>query len=226
MAIHSRAGARALSSRFLELLLDARRAEATELILGIVEDGKISIPELYLQVFEPVLREVGQLWQDREISIAQEHFISATTQFIMSRLYPKIFSAEPRGRWMIAACAGPEMHEIGLRMVADFFEFGGWDTYYVGANLPIEAVLTAAAERQADLLALSATMPRHVADVREIIQRLRSDDALRSTTVLVGGGAFCVEPDLWRSIGADGFTSDAASAVTLAEQLYALKAAQ
>ena len=225
MAIHSRAGARALSSRFLELLLDARRAEATELILGIVEDGKISIPELYLQVFEPVLRDVGQLWQDREISIAEEHFISATTQFIMSRLYPRIFSAEPRGRWMIAACAGPEMHEIGLRMVADFFEFGGWDTYYVGANLPIEAVLKAAAERRADLLAISATMPRHVAYVREIIQRLRSDDTLRSTTVFVGGGAFCVDPDLWRRIGADGFTSDAASAVTLAEQLYALKAA-
>lgn len=224
MAIHSRAGARALSSRFLELLLEARRTEATELILGIVEDGQISIPELYLTVFEPVLREVGRLWQDREISIAQEHFISATTQFIMSRLYPFIFSAEPRGRWMVAACAGPEMHQIGLRMVADFFEFGGWDTYYVGANLPLEDVLKAVAERQADLLALSATMPRHVTYVHELIQRLRSDDTLRSTTVLVGGGAFSADADLWRTIGADGFTLDAASAVALAEQLYALKA--
>ena len=205
------------------MLLRARRGEATELIIGAVETGEFSVQEVYLGVFDPVLREVGKLWQDNQLSIAQEHFISATTQLIMSRLYPKIFSSTPHGRRMIAACAGPELHEIGLRMVADFFELGGWDTYYIGANLPLDAVLTAVTKRAAALLALSATMPSHLSYVHRLIQGLRADEALRSTTVLVGGAAFCMDPDLWRSIGADGFSADAGSAVALAEQLYATK---
>jgi len=223
MANSPLASTRSLANLYLEMLLDARRGDATELLLGAVDSGQISIQELYLGVFEPVLHEVGHRWQDNKISIAQEHFISATTQLIMSRLYPKIFSSGPRGRRMVAACAGPELHEIGLRMVADFFEFGGWDTYYLGANLPIDAVLRAVNERKADLLALSATMPRHVSYIHEVILGLRADEALRSTTVLVGGGAFGADADLWRSIGADGFTADAASAVALAEELYTSK---
>lgn len=120
---------------------------------------------------------------------------------------------------MIAACVGAELHEIGLRMVADLFELDGWDTYYLGANLPSESIVAAARDRRADLVALSATMPRHVARVREVIAALRADAALARTIVLVGGGAFAGDEARWREVGADGFTRDAASAVTLADHL-------
>ena len=42
---------------------------------------------------------------------------------------------------MVATCIGGELHEIGIRMVADFFEMEGWDTYYLGANTPADAVV-------------------------------------------------------------------------------------
>lgn len=35
----------------------------------------------------------------------------------------------------------PTQHEIGMRMVADFFEMEGWDTYYLGANTPTRSIL-------------------------------------------------------------------------------------
>jgi methanogenic corrinoid protein MtbC1 len=143
----------------------------------------------------------------------------------MSRLYPRIFTTQRRDLRMVAACAGPELHEIGLRMVADFFELEGWDTYYLGANLPKAAVLEAVRERGADLLALSATMPRHIAYVRDVIAGVRTDEALRSTTVLVGGGAFSGPDERWRALGADGCARNAAGAVELAMRLCASKEA-
>lgn len=225
MAIDPREGVGALAERYLQVLLEARRREATELIMSAVESGQLGVRQLYLEVFEPVLREVGRLWQNNQISIAQEHFISATTQLVMSRLYPRIFTTQRRDLRMVAACAGQELHEIGLRMVADFFELEGWDTYYLGANLPIGAVLDAVRERRADLLALSATMPRHISYVREVIQGVRTDAALRATTVLVGGAAFSGPNERWRALGADGCARDAAGAVALAMRLCADKEA-
>ncbi|MEZ4381489.1 MAG: cobalamin-dependent protein [Nannocystaceae bacterium] len=215
-------GDETLAERYLRVLLEARRREATDLILGAVQRGETDVRRVYLEVFEPVLREVGRLWLANQISIAQEHFISATTQLVMSRLYPHIFTTQRRGLQMVAACAGPELHEIGLRMVADFFELEGWDTYYLGANLPADAIVAAVAERKADLLAISATMPRHIPFVREVIHSLRTDEAMRSTTVLVGGGAFAREAQ-WRAVGADGCARSAADAVALAEELCAGK---
>ena len=78
--------------------------------------------DIYLQVFQPAQREVGRLGQTNRISVALEHYVTAATQPIMSQLYPRIFSPEKTGRRLIATCVGGELHEIGVRMVADFFE--------------------------------------------------------------------------------------------------------
>ena len=71
------------------------------------------------------------------LSVAQEHYCTAATQLVMSQLYPRIFSTERRGRTLVAARVADDLHEIGLRMVADFFEMEGWDTFYVGATFVV-----------------------------------------------------------------------------------------
>ncbi len=208
-----------LAGRYLGALLDARRRDASDLIMAAVESGEYGVRRLYLEVFEPVLYEVGRLWERNQVSIAQEHFISATTQLLMSRLYPQIFAAERRGSTLVATCAGPELHEIGLRMVADFFELEGWDTYYLGANLPVDAVIDAVRQRDAELLALSATMPGHRAHIGEVIDGIRRIPGLSELRIIVGGGAFRREAEAWRVVGADGVADNAQAAVDLAGEL-------
>jgi methanogenic corrinoid protein MtbC1 len=76
-------------------------------------------------------------------------------------------------------------------------------------------------ESNADVLALSATMPSYVKDVADIIGLLRADTALADTRVLVGGYPFNTAPDLWQSVGADGFAPDAEVAPAMAAELTA-----
>jgi len=104
-------------------------------------------------------------------------------------------------------------------MVADFLEMEGWDTYFLGANTPPESVLRTVEERQAEVLALSATMTFHVSRVSELIAGLRATPALSETSMLVGGYPFNISPDLWRRVGADGYAPDAASAVAEAARI-------
>jgi methylmalonyl-CoA mutase cobalamin-binding domain/chain len=207
-----------LARQYLELLLSGDRRTASRLILGSVQDG-ISIKSIYTQVFQPSQRELGRLWQVNQISVAQEHFCTAATQMIMSQLYPYIFSGERKNRRLVAACVGGELHEIGARMVADFFEMEGWDTYFLGANTPPETVIQTVAERQADVLALSATMTYHVSKVTDIITSLRASGASPKTHILVGGYPFNLSPELWMRIGADGYAPDAETALLEAERI-------
>ena len=155
-----------------------------------------------------------------QVSVAQEHYCTAATQLIMSQLYPHIFATERIGRRLVATCVGGELHEIGIRMVADFFEMEGWDTYYLGANTPTESVVQTVVERSADILGVSATIAFHTSAVADLIANVRASE-VGDVKILVGGYPFNIAPDLWRQVGADGCARDAQEAVELANRLVA-----
>lgn len=209
-----------LARAYLDALLAGRRHEASRLVLDAVESG-VSVQEVYLHVFQRCQREVGRLWQMNRLSVAQEHYCTAATQLVMSQLYPRVFSGERNGRTLVATCVSGDLHEIGVRMVSDFFEMEGWDTYYVGANAPAESVVRTVAERGADVLAVSATITSHVRALRNVISAVRAEPACRDVKILAGGYPFNLAPELWREVGADASASDAASAVEAASRLAA-----
>jgi MerR family transcriptional regulator, light-induced transcriptional regulator len=210
-----------LATRYLDFLLRGERQAALELVQEAIRSG-MSIKEIWLRVFQDALYKVGQLWQCNQISVAQEHYCSAATQIIMSRFYGQIFSVARRGRVLVTACAPGEIHEIGMRMVADFFEMDGWDTHHLGANTPSASLVDFVAQRRPDLVALSATMTFHLEAVASIVHALRENQETRDVRVLVGGHAFNREPDLWRDISADGYARDAEEALEAADRLSAL----
>jgi methanogenic corrinoid protein MtbC1 len=120
---------------------------------------------------------------------------------------------------MVATCIAGDLHEIGLRMVADFFEMDGWDTTYLGANVPARDLLAMLESQPTELLAISATMTFHISRVAELIAAVRSRDTLRDMRLIVGGYPFNVAPGLWLEIGADGHATDADTALALAHNL-------
>ena len=205
-----------LAAEYLNALLKGDRHQAGELIMTAVEAGT-PIKQIYLKVFQPVQREIGRLWQTNQISVAQEHYCTAATQLIMSQLYPRIFSGERTGRSLVATCVGGELHEIGVRMVADFFEMEGWDTYYLGANTPTESVISTVEQRNPDILAISTTITMHVSEVASLIEQVRANGAGTDVSILVGGYPFNTSSQLWRQVGADAYAADAQEALQVVE---------
>ncbi len=207
-----------LARDYLAALLQGNRHLASRMILEAVERG-VPVREIYLHVFQPSQYEVGRLWQTNEITVAQEHYCTAATQLIMSQLYPHIFAEEKGAGTLVATCVSGDLHEIGVRMVTDFFEMDGWNTFYLGANTPAQAVVDSVVQRKAQVLGISATISYHLRAVNELIQRVRAEPACRSVKILVGGYPFNVAPDLWRKLGADGCAADAQAAIVLAGEL-------
>lgn len=210
-----------LAKLYINALLQGNRNAASVLILNAVENG-MSVKTIYIDVFQAAQYEIGRLWLTNQINVATEHFCSAATQSIMSRLYPYIFSSNRNGKKMVAACVGGELHEIGIRMVADFFEMEGWDTYYLGANTPASAILSAVEQHQAQLVCLSAAIPHHRQLLRETIQTIRKSSNGKAIKIMIGGRAFNSETTNIAHFDADGYATDANQAVLLASKLVKL----
>ena len=207
-----------LANDYLQALLQADRRQASQLVMDAVAQGT-SVRDIYLHVFQQSQYEIGRLWQSNQISVAQEHLCTAATQLIMSQLYPLIFSTERKGRRIVTACVGGDLHEIGIRMVADLFEMAGWDTFYLGADVPSDSIVQTVVDREAHVLALSTTLTINISSVAKVIKEVRSNRACEETIILVGGHPFKVAADLWREVGADGHAADAVQAIDLAERL-------
>ncbi|PZD97702.1 cobalamin-binding protein [Paenibacillus sambharensis] len=207
-----------LARRYTELLLVGDRLEAGKLVMELVQ-GQMPVDEIYFHIFQQSQYEIGRLWQANKITIAQEHYASAATQMIMSQLYPYIFSTARNGYRMVAACVGEELHEIGLRMVSDLFEMEGWDTYYVGANVPSRSLIQTICDRRPHVLAVSATMTYHVTLVKKLIEEVRQDPACGGVRIMVGGLPFNIDPELWKHVGADGYAANAKEGIARAYEL-------
>lgn len=208
--------------QYVNCLVTGNRRAANELVQRLFKEG-YSLQDLYIEIFQQSQYDIGKLWQTNEITIAQEHFCTASTQMIMGQFYPQIFSTPKNDYVFVGACVGGELHELGMRMVSDFMELNGWHTYYLGANMPIKDIVRSVEEERADVLGLSVTMLFHLEHVVEAIQLVRSNPNLSHVKILVGGYPFIMDPDLWKRIGADGFAKDATGAVKLAGELMGME---
>lgn len=207
-----------LARAYLDALLAGQRHEASRLIVEAVERDT-SIKDLYVHVFQRTQHEIGRLWQLNQVTVAQEHYCTAVTQLVMSMLYPRIFAGPRIGRTFIGACAGGDLHEIGIRMVTDFFEMDGWDTLYLGASVPTDDLVRMIAQRRPDVVGISATMTPHIAVVAKLVDAIRAEPACGEVKILVGGYPLTVVPDLWRELGAHGSAPDAQGAVDAAARM-------
>jgi len=209
------------AQNYLNSLLRGDRNTALSMVMNDVKSGR-PIKDIYLTVFQPVQYEIGRLWQTNKISVAQEHYCTGATQLIMSQLYPYLFTGEKKDRKMVMTCVPGELHELGARMVTDFFEMNGWDTYYLGANMPAESVVNYLIETKPQCLAISATMTHHVNAVESLIKSIReTKESPEDMKILVGGFPFKVAEGLWKTVGADGFAPNAADAIEIANKLTA-----
>ncbi|WP_022662372.1 cobalamin B12-binding domain-containing protein [Paucidesulfovibrio longus] len=215
---HDDLSVRELAHKYFHLLLDGERRAASELILDAVARGT-DIRDIYLGVFQPVQYEIGRLWQADEISVAAEHYCTAATQLIISQLFPYIAASPKIGRTMVGCCVGGELHELGMRVVCDFFEMEGWNTFFLGANTPDDAVIASLRESRAELLGISVTMTYNVHLVRRLVAAVKASDLNGRVRILVGGLPFQLSPGLLADVGGDATARNALHAVRVGARL-------
>lgn len=200
---------------YLRAAVSGRRDDAVKVVSDAMAEG-VEVSAIMLEILQPAQLELGRLWEAGEISIAHEHYTTAVTQLSLSLLYPRLLLNRTLiGRSVVLTGVGTETHELGIRMISDLLEQDGWNTDFLGTDVPHLDVVDRVAQHRADVLAISATMAGHLRHVRELVAALRADPRCRHVRVLVGGRPFTINPHLAEAVGADGWAPGAQEALEL-----------
>ena len=210
-----------LASSYLLALLEGDRALAIRLVLDAAEAGH-PVRDLYVKVLLPAQEETGRMWQDVEINIAEEHFATATTRAVMAQLRARTVVKPANGKTLVTSAVAGNQHDIGLQVVADFFEMDGWRVIQLGSDVPIPDLVEAVGFYQADLLGLSVCLSSQLTTLKETIESVRQSDRGAAVKILVGGRGLTGAADLAAEFGADGYAVDPAEAVSLGSTLVGL----
>lgn len=167
----------------LTALLELNRAEAVEVYARL---AAVPLDRQMDEVLTPLLREVGDLWECGQCSIAQEHFCSAFAREKLIGMLQTLTSSPPAGPEVICAGAPGERHEFGLMIAAIHLALRGWRVTYLGADVPVEEVERLVARRRPALLCSSVLTPLSRTDSLRFARALRTA-APPETTVVVGG---------------------------------------
>jgi methanogenic corrinoid protein MtbC1 len=141
--------------------------------------------EIYLELLQPALYEVGRQWEHGEAGIAHEHIATAIAQGLLGALGAGMRVPPRGGRLAILACTPGEQHSLGVQMLGDFLESVGWEVLQLGASLPAEDLVALAADEQPDVVGLSTATPALLGAAQDTVARLRM---LRPTPYVVVGG--------------------------------------
>lgn len=163
---------RALDARGLEDLLRGSAA-----VLGV--------PVFLDRVASPILREVGERWHGGRLSIAEEHFASATVGDVVTELMRSIARNNGAPRVLVATLAG-DRHIIGAALAGAAAAAEGWNVIYLGADLPAREIAAAAVSGDARAVAVSVAYADDPQRVTDELRTLR--DALPGSVTLVVGG--------------------------------------
>lgn len=158
---------------------------------GIVRDlleGDTYIRDIYVDLFQSALYEIGTMWEKNEISVATEHLATSITERMISMAYPTIFSTERIGKSAIVSCVADEYHEIGGRMVADILEMNGWDAIFLGTSTPLNDLMDMIEEKNPDVVALSLTIYFNIDSLKRALDLIQ--ERRPGQKVIIGGQAF------------------------------------
>lgn len=207
-----------LALEYLAQCLEGQPRAAIELVVGAAEEGW-ALPSLYTDVLLPAEKEIGRMWHAGEALVAEERVVSETTRRLMAVLSQR--SAPPRAeaRTVVAASVAGNEHDLALRAAADLFQFAGWRSTFLGADVPPAQIAAGVQIFRADVALLSATLAGHVEPLQASIDAIRAGNT--AVKIIVGGQLFAEAPDFWRATGADACAGTLTEVVAVGETLTA-----
>ena len=193
---------------FLKHLDQEDRQACVELATSRLATGEIGIVPLYQQVLTPALREKVNQQSGKTLSVWREHIRTSIIRTVIECCYPYVIKEKSaqgsRGR-VIIFCPLEELHEIGARMVMDFFILCGFEAIFIGANTPSRDVIEAIEDALPEYVAISVSNDYNLVAARKTLRQIievREKEHLKFK-IIAGGTAFEGRPGLAMEIGAE-----------------------
>lgn len=173
-----------------------------------LSDDLFTLSELYEEILTPALFTIDECQDEDKGCIWDEHVKTGIVKTIIESIYPQVIEIkknnDPTGQKVLLACPERELHDVGLRMMADLFAIEGYEVIFVGANTPRDQVSIAIHIEKPKYVAISVTDHYHLSETKKLIEEIRNDHG-NGITVILGGRAIKNNRELFTALGGDLF---------------------
>ncbi len=176
--------------------------------------------ELLHEALLPAINLVGDYFEQKKYFLPQLIASAEAMKLSIEVLEEKLLTGASQENMPVVVIATVEgdIHDIGKNLVALMLKNYGFKVIDLGKDVPKEAIVEAAREHKADLIALSALMTTTMQRMKEVVELVRAEGL--SAKVMIGGAV--TTPEYAEEISADGYSKDAAEAVKVAKRLLGL----
>ncbi len=196
-------------SEFISYLDRQDKEKCVSFILSLLESRTLDSLTLYNEILTPAQYARVRKTDQKEICIWEEHVRTSIVRTIIECCYPFIikerdekYGSSFSGK-VIVLCPPEELHEIGARMVADFFTLCGFSVIFIGANTPKNDIINAIKSTQPRYVAISITNYYNLVATRNVVKEIVDLKDAFSFQVILGGQACQRNPDTCRQLGTD-----------------------
>ena len=197
-----------------EFLLKGRAKSVRELVNRALEEGtpaKTILEEGLL----PGMSVIGEKFRKNEVFVPEVLVAARAMNAGIEILKPHLAAGDntSKGKAVIGTVKG-DLHDIGKNLVKIMLEGKGLEVIDLGVDVSAEQFVTTAKEQGAQIICCSALLTTTMGEMKETVEEAKRQGIRDKVFIMVGGApltqAFCDQ------IGADCYTSDAASAASAA----------
>ena len=209
-----------LSKELLAAMINADRAAAATLIELALADG-IEPRQVIADILDPAIVELGRMWEEESMSLAQNFVASKIAEDTILRCIPVNAAATHDKGAVVIGNIEDDFHSLGRKTVSLFLEAAGWEVHDLGNDVPAEEFLDKAVEVNAHLIGASAMMQTTALNIRKLRQLIDDRGLSGRIKLAVGGAVFNWRPELVAEVGGDGTCHNAVGADELFLKLQA-----
>ena len=198
-------------------IVNGHADDADEATRRAIADG-VSPQSLMNTEMIAAMTEVGRRFQEGKAFVPQLLMSGRAMKVALAVLQPLLAgsAATTLGKVVIGTVKG-DLHDIGKNLVASMLEGCGFEVINIGIDVSADRFIEEVKRHEPDILCMSALLTTTMGYMRDVIEALQRAGIRDRVKVMVGGAP--VTQRFADEIGADGYSDNANSAVTIAKQL-------
>ena len=205
-------------TQIAQAVKDGRKKIVEQLVKDALAEG-VDAADILNNGLVVGMTELGELFKTGEVYVPEVLVAARAMKAGTAILKPLLMdeNVQSLGTVAIGTVEG-DLHDIGKNLVAMMLEGTGFTVVDLGENVS-PASFVEAAKNGADIVAMSALLTTTMPMMATTIQALKDAGLRDKVKVMIGGAP--ITQEYADQIGADGYSTDAASAAELAKRLIA-----
>lgn len=205
--------------RLYDAIVGGKLSVAVEITKEAIAEG-IDPQTIINDYMAKAMEEVGARFESGNAFVPELLLAARAMKGSLELLKPLLSAGNvPRQGIAVIGTVKGDLHDIGKNLVASMLEGCGFDVINLGVDVSTDKFVSAVREKNAQLVCLSALLTTTMNQMKEVIDALEQANLRDRVKVMVGGAP--VNDAFAKQIGADGYSDNANSAVSLAKSLIA-----